>query len=375
MKIKSNLKFTGRYIIVPFLLLIIGAVGATGVLIELGRGVNENMEWYGSSNGIVEEDFVELGGHPQYIRIRGRDLNNPVLLDLHGGPGGAQSGMTYRVLRPLTEYFTVVEWDQRGAGRSVGDRALIPTMTYQRMVDDTVELIEHLQERMGVSQVILVGHSWGSMLGIGVIQERPDLIAAYVGVGQALTWNSAFDETKRLVLEAARAAGDADVIESLAALPKEWPDSSDEGYFDRIVAIQEPLARYGAGVHAALDTNPMITDLMLDAVLSPLLGLSDLMLMTSPNDVTMTLVADLQHRDFREQLGTDYKVPIFIFQGEHDWQTPTTLVRPWFDDITAPHKEYVAFEDSAHFVINEEAGKFLVTLVNRVRPFAVHQQP
>ena len=70
-------------------------------------------------------------------------------------------------------------------------------MTYERMVADTVELIEHLQQRLGVEQVILVGHSWGSMLGIGVIQERPDLLTAYVGVGQALVWTLAFAETQR----------------------------------------------------------------------------------------------------------------------------------------------------------------------------------
>jgi Predicted hydrolases or acyltransferases (alpha/beta hydrolase superfamily) len=125
-------------------------------------------------------------------------------------------------------------------------------MTYERMVADTVELIEHLQQRLGVEKVILVGHSWGSMLGIGVIQERPDLIAAYVGVGQALTWNPAFEETKRLILAAAKEAGDTDVIASLEALPEKWPGASEhDAYMDRIETIQGPLSRYGAGLHAA----------------------------------------------------------------------------------------------------------------------------
>ncbi|MAP03928.1 MAG: hypothetical protein CME48_02960 [Halieaceae bacterium] len=371
MHIKPLLRACGRYVLLPLLLVAIGAFAAAAFLLDAGRSANANMEWYGSANGILEEDYVELGGHPQYIRIRGRDRNNPVLLDLHGGPGGAQSGMTHRIARPLTDYFTLVEWDQRGAGKSAGDDSLIPTMSYQRMVDDTVELIEHLQQRLGVEKLILVGHSWGSMLGIGVIQARPDLIAAYVGVGQALAWNPAFDETKRLVLEAARAAGDTDVIESLEALPDQWPDALEDHYFDRIVAIQKPLARYGAGFHAGLETNLMKTDLVLDAILSPLVGLGELLAMLAPSDANMALIKDLQHRDFREQLGTDYKVPVFIFQGERDWQTPTSLVKPWFASLSAPHKEYVAFEDSAHLVINEEAGKYLVELVNRVRPFAL----
>ena len=372
MSIMPILRFSARYILLPLLLVVIGAALATYLLLGVGRDVNANMEWYGSPNGILEEDFVELGGHPQYVRIRGRDRNNPVLLDLHGGPGGAQSGMTHRGFRPLTDYFTVVEWDQRGAGRSIGDESLIPTMTYERMVADTVELIEHLQQRLGIEQVILVGHSWGSMLGIGVIQERPDLITAYVGVGQALVWTLAFEETKRLILGAAREAGDTDVIASLEALPQKWPDASEhEAYMEHIETIQGPLARYGAGLHAANDTNVLRSDLFIDAVFSPVTDLGDIISMLSPNTVTMALIEDLQHRDFREQLGNEYQVPMFIFQGEHDWQTPTTLVKPWFAELKAPHKEYIAFENSAHMVFNEESGKFLVELVNRVRPFAL----
>jgi len=80
---------------------------------------------------------------------------------------------------------------------------------------------------------------------------------------------------------------------------------------------------------------------------------------------------DLFGRDLRTDLGAEYEAPIFLFQGAHDWQTPTTLVKPWFETLSAPYKSYVAFEDSAHIVINEEPGKFLVELVTHVRPFAL----
>ena len=140
---------------------------------------------------------------------------------------------------------------------------------------------------------------------------------------------------------------------------------------EHIETIQGPLARYGAGLHAANDTNVLRSDLFIDAVFSPVTDLGDIISMLSPNTVTMALIEDLQHRDFREQLGNEYQVPMFIFQGEHDWQTPTTLVKPWFAELKAPHKEYIAFENSAHIVVNEESGKFLVELVNRVRPFAL----
>ena len=373
--LKKILNLLRRYILWPVIFLLVGAYVASIYLIGTGKEINANVNWFGSENGIDVTEFVEIGGISQYIRIRGRNRDNPIMLDLHGGPGGAQSGITHRSLRPLTEYFTVVEWDQRGAGKTGGGEEIVGTMNYGRMVADTVELIEHLRERFGVDKVVLVGHSWGSMLGIGVVQKRPDLIAAYVGVGQALAWNKAFDETARLLLEAAEAAGDQETVDALTGLPDEWPAKEDyEANFERIVVIQGPLGKYGGGMYAAHSTDMLKSDIVLDAITSPDMPLSDIMSVFSPSEATNALVTDLYDRDFRTELGTNYKVPMFIFQGEHDWQTPTTLVKPWFAELTAPHKEYIAFEDSAHLVFTEEPGKYLFEMVNRVRPFAIEEK-
>ena len=212
------------------------------------------------------------------------------------------------------------------------------------------------------------------MLGIGVVQERPDLIAAYVGVGQALSWNKAFDESQRLLMDAAKKSGDTDVYEALAGLPHAWPPKQDtEAFIERITVIQGPLGKYGKGIHALKETNLFKSDLVLDTLLSPDMSLTDILgiLTGSSSAPTMALIEDLYDRDFRSEFGYKYDVPMFIFQGEHDWQTPTTLVKPWFAKLEAPHKEYIAFENSAHIVFSEEAGKYLYEMVNRVRPFAV----
>jgi pimeloyl-ACP methyl ester carboxylesterase len=371
--VKNVFKKLAKFVLLPLLVLVVGSLLTASYLINAGKAVNENSNWYASDNGIDEEAFVTLGGFDQYIRIRGRDRNNPVMLDLHGGPGGAQSGATHRTFRPLAEYFTLVEWDQRGAGKSAGDDSLVPTMNYQRMVDDTVALIEHLKQRLGVDKVILVGHSWGAMLGIGVVQKRPDLIAAYVGVGQALAWNKSFDESQRLLMDAAKKSGDTEVYESLVSLPKSWPPKQDtEAFIERITIIQGLLGQYGKGIHALKETNLFKSELIMDAILSPDISLTDILgLLSGMSAPTMALIEDLYERDFRSELGYQYQVPMIIFQGEHDWQTPTSLVKPWFAKLEAPYKKYVAFEDSAHIVISEEAGKYLYEMVSKVRPFAL----
>jgi pimeloyl-ACP methyl ester carboxylesterase len=365
-----------RWIVLPVALVVLGAILAGSYLIDFAKSANDNADWYDPSTGIDEEGMVEIGGIPQYIHIRGQDTTNPVLLDLHGGPGGAQSGFTYRILRPWTEYFTVVEWDQRGAGRSDDDDpSYVEAMSFERMVADAVEVIEHLKTRLGVHKVILVGHSWGSILGITVAQRRPDLLHAYVGMGQAVAWETGFDETTRLLIEAAEAAGDREIAERLKALPPEWPPADDtEGFMRRIGTIQGVLPRYGKGMHALKDTEAGINALLPEIIGSPDMSFGDLSGMMNKSPATMRLIEDLSGLDLRTDLSLDFDVPLFFFQGEHDWQTPTTLARPYVESLDAPIKEYIPFEHSAHWLITEEPGKILVELVNRVRPLAMSER-
>lgn len=365
------LKTVGKYVGIPVLLLVVGAAIGAGLIIDAGKNFNDDANWFGTPGGIDEADMVSLGGVDQYIRIRGRDRSNPVMLDLHGGPGWPQTGMSYRSLRPLTEYFTLVEWDQRGTVRSpVPDNA--PLVTYERMVDDTIELIEHLKQRLDVEKITLVGHSWGSKLGLGVTHKRPDLIAAYVGVGQAVSWKANFDETKRLVINAAEQAGDDETLTALCALPDTWPDKDDfEGILNRIETIQLPLTKYGTSLHASKSNSMFTSDLAHDLLFSPEMELSDAInLLSGYSETTKQLFAAIHDLDIRNHLGSTFEVPIFLFQGAHDWQTPTSLARPWFDTIEAPYKEYVNFEHSAHMIINEQPGKYLHSLVTKVRPFS-----
>lgn len=269
-----------------------------------------------------------------------------------------------------------MEWDQRGTGRSNSrDASSIEAMSFERMVADAVEVIEHLQSRLGADRVILVGHSWGSILGITVAKRRPDLLHAYVGMGQAVAWQTSFDETTRLLIGAADAAGDREVADELRALPPEWPPADDtQAFLERVTVIQGALPRYGGGMHALKDTRAMMTTQLPELLGSPDMRVSDLPGLLNMSDATRRLLGDLYDLDLRRDLGTDFQVPLFFFQGEHDWQTPTTLARPFVESLDAPIKEYIPFEHSAHWLITEEPGRILVELVNRVRPLAMSER-
>ncbi|MEO0882087.1 MAG: alpha/beta hydrolase [Pseudomonadota bacterium] len=366
------MRLFSKYVLLPLALMSVGGTLATSYLTSKSKALAGDANWFETPNGIDLSRSVSLGGIDQFVRIRGRDKINPVLLELHGGPGSPTSSLTYRNRRPLTEYFTLVEWDQRGSGRSVGDDSIIDTMSYDRLVDDTIELIEHLQSTLDVEKVILLGHSWGSMLGVGVIQKRPDLVHAYVGVGQALEWPGGFDETKRLLINAARVSGDAKTVQSLEAVPDEWPPQEDvDALLEQISVIQGPLVPYRKSLHASHSGNIFDNELVLDVATSPDSGLFESLNLLELSDATKALIADIYGLDLGEKFGTEFDVPVFIFQGEHDWQTPTTLVKPWFESLSAPQKAHVPFEHSAHFVMNAEPGKYLYELINQVRPLAV----
>jgi pimeloyl-ACP methyl ester carboxylesterase len=199
---------------------LIGALGFLGVPAIAQAGPRSEVSV--PPSGIESLEAVELGGVRQWILIRGEDRTKPVLLWLHGGPGSPTMPMAHRYDRELLEHFVVVHWDQRGAGKSF-DPALRPEdLTPERYIEDTHQLIQHLQGRLGAERVYLVGHSWGTLVGVEVVRRYPELVRAYVGMGQVLGIES-FRMGYAELMEQAHAAGDADALRDLEALgPPPW---------------------------------------------------------------------------------------------------------------------------------------------------------
>jgi len=157
-----------------------------GAMMQALRARNAQDYAITSPNGIDQAKYVQIGGIEQWITIRGEDRKNPVLLLLHGGPGDATNPWGYAGFRSWLKYFTVVQWDQRGAGRTLGKNgsSLAPTITIDRMAQDGIELSELLRKTLQKDKIVLVGHSWGSTLGVFMVKARPELFYAFVGTGQ-----------------------------------------------------------------------------------------------------------------------------------------------------------------------------------------------
>ena len=142
-----------------------------------------------SDNGVEELLPLQVNGTTQWISVRGRDRHNPILLYLHGGPGSPTMPEAYLFQSPWEDFFTVVQWDQRGTGKTYAANdaaALANTITIDQMDADTVEVIQQLRTRYHKEKIFLLGHSWGSALGLRIAQEHPEWLYAYIGVGQMI---------------------------------------------------------------------------------------------------------------------------------------------------------------------------------------------
>lgn len=330
------------------------------------RPLIADMQRVVTPDGIQVTEKVVLGGMEQWISIRGADTANPVLIYVHGGPGAAELGRSWPYRRGWEDYFTVVQWDQRGTGKTLrtnGEAVTAPSLGRSRMAEDLVELIAHLRVRLGQEKVIILGHSWGNVIGLDAAMARPEWVSAYVGVGPVIHMQANEAVLYEGVLAIARERNDAAAIaelEPLAPYPGPGPIA-----FDRINVVRKWVMTYG-GLAAYRDNANFY---FRAARLSPDYDLEDRQAVDAGGQISVgALLPELSHVDHTGIRSTPF--PVFMFLGRHDLTTPSSIAVDWLSRLEAPAKEVVWFEHSAHLPPHEEPGRFLVELVSKVRPHA-----
>ena len=308
-------------------------------------------------NGIDEANYVEVGGIQQWVTIRGENRNNPVLLFLHGGPGDATNPWGYAGFRLWLKHFTVVQWDQRGAGRTFGKNRDAPreTITLARMTQDGVELADILRKQLRKDKIVLVGHSWGSILGIHMVKARPELFYAFVGTGQVGDPATSYTVAHRELLKKAEALEDERALRELREVgPPPYADGRGYG-------VQRRWSNFFEGADA------FIASMVGFALTAPGYSLRDVNDWFDGQIVSgERLVAQSSALEARTLAG-DFAVPVFVIQGAEDFTTPTSLARSFVDSIRAPAKAFVTIE-GGHFAVFMKPVAFLDQLVPRVLP-------
>ena len=317
-------------------------------------------------NGVERNEAVRIGGIDQFVSIRGDDRRNPVLLFIHGGPGFPTAPMAWFATHSLEEYFTVVHWDQRGAGKTYllnDPKVVAPTVKPERFVDDTEELVAWLRNEFDKEKVFVFGTSWGSYIGLEFARRRPEWLHAYIGMGQATNVPESERRGYAFALEAARKAGNKQAIAELESIApyaapgkpiplehiiieRRWSD-----FFGGVMAYR---TRQVDGI--AVRLSPEYSDEEARRVFEGN-GFSQEFLLSPVLSIDLTHVTKLD-------------CPLIILAGRHDRTVNSEVAHEWFERVQAPLKHFFWFENSAHEVIMEEPGKMLVTLVAYARPIA-----
>lgn len=305
---------------------------------------------------IAELSAVTLGGVRQWILIRGADATAPIVLKIHGGPGLAEMA-TRPFNAELEKHFVVVEWDQRGAGKSYAAAAPESAMTEAQLVDDTVELSALLRTRFHQNRIIIVGHSWGSLLAARAAAARPDLYCAYISTGQIVGYREGLGMTYHAMTDAFRVGGNQPALKSLQALGP--PPYTDDGKRKRFFDL---LKKSGGYWHAGRPLGEI--GLMLKA---PEYTLDEKVnFLAHAKAVQQKLMTDFLATDLRHEVPR-IDVPVYFAEGRYDLTAPTALARAYFDALQAPNKQWISFDGSAHFPQWEEPVKFAAVVASAAK--------
>jgi pimeloyl-ACP methyl ester carboxylesterase len=299
-----------------------------------------------AKNKIEEAKFVTLGGIEQWITIRGEKASSPLFLIVHGGPGDAQS--CYRdVYADYEKKFIVVQWDQRGAGKTFGKyHEQTPGLTIDQLVNDGIELAEYLKKRFPRNNLIVLGHSLGTAIATDMVIKRPDLFKAYVGTGQIASWaesvqwifkfmkSKAIESKDSLLLDELNKIGtpdpqNADQFFHFSRSRRKYLDAADVSWFD---TLRKEIQKLPASEVNNLDSGMIFSGKVL-------------------------LPYQLQERLSTNAL--NFKIPYLVIQGADDLFTPTEPVENYFAKIVAPGKKMVTIKNAGHFAFVTNRQRFI----------------
>lgn len=313
-------------------------------------------------NGIDEAGFVRIGGIEQWVSIRGEELANPVIVVAHGGPGSSLTPFIAIVTRAWERHFTVVHWDQRGAGLTFSRAPKGQgEMSLERIAEDGLEVTAHALNRTGQTKAILFGASWGSMVAVRMARRRPELFHALVGAGQVV--DSVRNEAVGYagLLARVRAAGDARSEAALVKLgPPPW--TMQQTMTERRILTQR---------HPPPNERGLQNKVVFALLTAPSLSLKQVIDWSRGATFSITALRDAL---FAYSDGPPYAlldVPFVVIQGSEDIQTPTSLAAAYLEAIEAPAKRFISLPGGGHMASVAMPEAFLQALLAEARPFAL----
>ena len=308
---------------------------------------------------------VLINGVKQKLHIVSNDESLPVLLFLHGGPGVVNRHSILSSHLDLLDSFTIATWDQRGTGGSYYNVSN-DSLTIKQLVEDAREVVEYLCKTFNKEKIFVIGGSWGSLLGIRLAYAYPEKIAAFVGFGQFVNGTKNEEISYQFTLDGAKQAND---LEAIRQLEKVGPPVKGmyKGGFDGMMVQRNLMMKYG-GYSKSEEKRSYMDSFVKPMLLSGEYSFSDLLgIVLGYKNVLKTMWAEVGQEDLSKY--TTFSVPILVFDGRLDMNTPAELVEDWFKQIEAPYKELIWFEKSGHNPMSDEPESFKTLLREKLSMF------
>jgi len=359
--LRAVLYFAGALLIVIILITIALWVKSPGVTKSIIDSEGNPVE--GSISMIAK---VTLGGQEQHIIVRGVDTTKPVMLFLHGGPGSPEVAFIKHFNPHIEKEYVMVYWEQRGAGKSFSESIPPLSMNLEQMISDTRELSEYLLSRFNREKLFLMGHSWGSLLGILTANQNPELYHAYFGIGQVCDQFKGEEISYIWALDQAIERNDTKAIKTLEKL--KFPDTTAnvDQWLEYLMMQRRFVNRYGGGTTREITGMWPLVKIVLDSGIYTLDEKFNFMNASIFSLKTMWL--DVINTNLFNEIDS-MRVPVYIFHGIYDKTTPYSLAKEFFQQIKAPQKEFFSFDNSAHSPIMEEPQKFNSILLDLTNKF------
>lgn len=312
------------------------------------------------SHAIAEMEYLTINNWRQFLLIRGADtVTNPVILFLHGGPGASGTALMRKYNHTLETDFTVVYWDQRGAGKSYNKKIDPSTLTVKQLIDDANKLTDYLRKRFKQKKIFLIGHSWGSRLGMYLVKAYPEKFNAYIGVGQEISSYEGELQSYQFTLNRAKSTNNTKAINDLLEMGLPKNDNYTSMYktgFWGLVKQKEWLLKLGGERYK----KKSYSDWIFQMLWSDEYSIVDLINWSRASAFTagqMMKDPDFNQFDLRRDIPS-VKVPVYFISGLYDYNCPWPLVKEYYQKLSSTKKDFFLFEKSGHSPLFEESTKF-----------------
>lgn len=305
----------------------------------------------------IDSGFVSLGGEKQYVETLSKSNNNPILLFIHGGPGQPETPLLRYYNSELTDAFTLVIWEQRGAGKSFQNNPNPENMSLDQIISDAHELTLLLKKKYSKNKIFITGFSWGSIIGLNLALKYPEDYIAYIGISQVINMKKGMEISRKWIETKARSNHDTATLKILPRIYLKDPTLC-MGDFDCFCKQYSILTKYKGSVY-----NNKV-DEEIKTVLTAYKDYKNYNWNKALFFSTFHLEKDLFLADFTNI--KEISIPIFFIQGRYDWNIPSVLVETFFQNISAPSKQIIWFEYSGHNPLDEEAKKFNDIMINTI---------